>query len=127
MSICTTDCELWIGGALVDEGDRRLGTIEEIYFDEPTGRPQWLVVRNGRFSRRSFVPLTDAKRIPEGIMTPYDRHTIESAPRIAADEDLGEEQAHALYSHYDLAYDALVDTDQPDPPSPRERVLSYLT
>lgn len=126
MSICTTDCELWIGSALVDEGDRRLGTIEEIYFDEPTGCPQWLVVRHGRFSKRSFVPLTDAKRIPDGIMTPYGQHTIGAAPRIATDEDLGEAQAQALYSHYDLAYDVLVDTDRPDAPSARERVLSYL-
>lgn len=126
MSICTTDCDQWIGGALVDESDRRLGTIEEIYFDGQTGRPQWLVVRLGRFARRAFVPLTGAKRIPEGIMTPYRRHVIVAAPKIAPDENIGEQQTHALYSHYDLAHDALVDTDQPDPPSPRERVLSYL-
>ena len=27
-----------------------VGTIEEVYFDEPTDRPQWMVVRTGLFA-----------------------------------------------------------------------------
>ena len=126
MSISTTDCDAWIGSALLDDLDARLGTIDEIYFDASSGRPQWLVIKSGRFARRSFVPLTGARRIPGGIMTTYDRRLIAAAPRITDDDDLAEEQAHALYRHYGLAYDALFETDMPDPPSPRERVLSYL-
>lgn len=128
MSISTTDSESWIGGVLVDDVDHRLGTIEEVYFDEQTGRAQWLVIRRGRFAaRHTFVPLAHARRTPAGIRTHYDRRQIESAPRIDPADDLPEQRLHALYDHYGLPYDALVETDGPDGPSPRELVLSWLT
>lgn len=128
MSIVTTDSDSWIGSALVDLDKCRLGTIEDIYFDAQSGRPQWLLVRNGRFGmRRILVPLAEARRIREGIMTPYDKRRIDRAPRIDPAEDLHDEQTAELYRHYGLRQDELVETDEPDPPSPRERVLSYLT
>ena len=45
MSINTMDSESWIGSTLVDNDDRKLGTIEAIYFDEQTGQSQWMAIK----------------------------------------------------------------------------------
>ena len=126
MSRIATDCESWIGSSLVDVDRHRIGTIEEIYFDDETGRPQWLFVKTARFgNRHSFVPLTDAQRVTEGIMTPYERREIERAPKLAADDDLDGSATAELYVHYGLAPDALVPIER-DGPTPSQRVLSWL-
>lgn len=44
MSIDTMDCETWIDSTLIDRDDRKVGTIEAIYFDEDSGQPQWMAV-----------------------------------------------------------------------------------
>jgi hypothetical protein len=127
MSI-TTDEDSWIGRALVGRDGRRLGTIEELYRHRHTGRPQWVVVTVGRFRhRRSFVPLNDARRTAHGIETPHDLKTIARSPGADLDEHLRDDQAIALYRHYGLPHDALVEGPAAgDPPTPRDRVLGYL-
>ena len=122
----TTRRDSWIGSALINPDGRRLGTIEDIYRHAQSGRAQWVVVRVGRFgSRRSFVPLADARRTPEGIVTPYSKSQIASAPKVDAEEQLRDEQVIEMYRHYDLPHDELVDTHAAEP-TPRDRVIGYL-
>jgi hypothetical protein len=128
MSI-TTDSDSWIGCALTDSEDRKLGTIEEIYCDEQTGQPLWMVVKTGRFAtKRSFVPLRNALPTDIAIVTPYDRHQIDDAPKLDAADELPDGQVRDLYRYYGLPFDAQVDSDQPGArrETPAERVLKYL-
>lgn len=119
--------ELWIGSPLLDGDGRRLGTIEELYRHEQTGRPQWVVVRTGRFrSARRFVPLHGAKRTPDGVTTPFARALIAAAPQLRVDERLRDQDVIELYRHYGLPHDTLADGDRPEPQSPAQRVIGYL-
>jgi hypothetical protein len=129
MSISTLDRESWIGSTLTDSENRRLGTIEEIYCDEQTGRPLWMVVKTGVFgTRRSFVPLAGAMPADDAIMTPCVKSQIDGAPKLDPTEDLPEDRVRELYRYYGLPYGAPVDGDTPDAPSdtPAQRVMKYL-
>jgi len=120
MSINTMDSESWIGSTLVDNDDRKLGTIEAIYFDEQTGQSQWMAIKSGLFgNKHHFVPLAGATPTDEAVITPYDKSQIDDAPNIDPDEDLADDQVVELYRYYGLAYDPPPCGDQvvgePDP------------
>ena len=107
MSIDTMDSESWIGSTLIDRDDRKVGRIEAIYFDEQTGRPQWMAVKAGLLGKgHNFVPLADAVIVEDAIKTSYDKSQIDDAPKIDPDEDLREDQVVELYGYYGLSYDA---------------------
>jgi hypothetical protein len=106
----TTDPETWIGTTLTDPKSHRLGTIEGIYAEEPTGEPLWMLVRSGTLHRRhSFVPLVDARPLGGVIVTEYRRPQIGGAPRIDPQEDLPAHQVRELYRHYGLRDDVPLD------------------
>jgi hypothetical protein len=105
MSIDNMDCETWIGSTLMDRDDRKVGTIEAIYFDEDSGQPQWMAVKTGLFgNRHNFVPLAGAAIACDAITTQYDKAEIDGAPKIDADEDLREEAVIELHGYYGLPY-----------------------
>ncbi|MEY2516341.1 MAG: hypothetical protein QOJ89_3699 [bacterium] len=126
MKPINTDCESWIGSTLIDGDDCKVGTIEEVYFDEQTDRPQWMVVKTGLLgSRHSFVPLASARLAGDVVETPYDKRQIVDAPRVDTADDLPDDQVVELYRYYALPYCDPVDGSAPGG-SLAERILSYL-
>ena len=124
MSPFPLDTESWIGSTLIDGSRHRLGTIEEIYVDDESDLPLWMVVRIGRFrARHTFVPLAGATRSGDAVLTPYDRLQIEQAPDVDVDEEVPDEELRALYAHYGLPYGLPGDTPRE---SLAERVLRYV-
>ena len=112
MSITTLDSESWIGLTLIDSEDRKLGKVEAIYVDAQTDQPQWMAVKTGLWgSERSFVPLADATPVGDAVRTPYVKRQIDDAPKLAAEEDLPDDQVVELYRYYGLDYDVPVDGD----------------
>ena len=125
MRSLTLDSDTWIGQALTDGDHHRVGTIEEIYYDEQSDRAMWMVVRTGRLaSRRAFVPTASTTLTRDAVVTVYGRAEIDEAPRIDAVDDLPEDRLRALYRHYGLEYDAPADGTRS--PTAAERVLSYI-
>ena len=49
----------WRGRNVVDQEGTKVGTLEEIYLDQDTGRPEWAAYPHGHLSERSlsFAPL----------------------------------------------------------------------
>jgi hypothetical protein len=120
MSSFTPDSESWVGQHLTDGDHHRVGTIEEIYYDE-SDEPIWMVVKTGRLgSRRAFVPAASTTRDRAGIVTIYPKHQIEAAPRIDAVDELPDAELRSLYSHYGLRYEG------DGEPTAAERILAYL-
>ena len=39
----------WRGATAVDSDGEEIGTVEEIYMDTDTGKPEWLAVKTGLF------------------------------------------------------------------------------
>ena len=95
----------WRGDNAVDSDGEKIGTIEEIYMDAETGKPEWLAVKTGLFgSKLSFIPIAEASETGGGVQVPYDNQQVKDAPAVEPDGELSQEEEANLYRHYGLGY-----------------------
>jgi hypothetical protein len=93
----------WEGQTVVDRGGEKIGTIEEVFLVEETGRPEWGLVKIGRIkSHTTLVPLTRAHPVREGIKLAYEKQLVQDAPGIDAGDEPSEHQVNAVYRHYGI-------------------------
>jgi uncharacterized membrane protein YqjE len=93
----------WEGRTLLDRSGDKIGTIEEIFLVEETGRPEWALVKLGLLNNRArLVPLVGANPIAEGIRAAYEKSVVNDAPPIDGDREPTEQQVAALYRHYGI-------------------------
>lgn len=96
----------WVGRKVYDQKGDEVGTVEELYVDRETRRPEWLAVSTGWFGlSRSFVPIARSSIQEDGIRVGYDTDTIKDAPNVNPGEELTEEQEQRLYRHYGIDYE----------------------
>jgi hypothetical protein len=92
----------WRGAHLDESSGASAGRIEGWYEDELSGRPEWLVVRLGRFGRNVLVPARDAVGAGRRVWVPFGREVMRTAPRVGHYEALDVTSETALLAHYDL-------------------------
>jgi len=93
------------GAALLAREGDEVGTIEEVYLDRETDRPEWALVDTGVFGTRlTFVPLAEAAARAGRFQVPYGKDRIRGAPNIEATEELSPRQEADLYAYYGLRY-----------------------
>jgi PRC-barrel domain protein len=108
----------WPGRAVLDPSGRRLGEIREIYLDDATDRPEWVLVDLGDDGPR-FVPLADATVAEDAIKVAQDPDRIGTAPTLEPSQELTQDEERRLYSHYGLRYsEDESDSLLPDPDQP---------
>jgi uncharacterized protein (TIGR02271 family) len=99
------ELQSWHGRYLFDRDGGKIGSIENVYLDEDTGRPEWLTVKTGLFGmRETFVPSAEASASGDTVRVPYEKSQIKDAPNIDADGALTQEEEGRLYRHYGLTY-----------------------
>lgn len=91
-----------IGHKAVDRNGDKIGTIDEVYLDDATGRPEWATVRTGVFGRDAFVPLRTSEFAGEELRVPYDRSLVKDSPDFGAGQHLSPAQELQLYRYYGL-------------------------
>jgi uncharacterized protein (TIGR02271 family) len=95
----------WKGEKLVGTDEEKLGTIDEVYVDQDTGKPEWLAVKTGLFGGNvSFVPIADATRHEDHVHVPFTKAQVKDAPNAEADGALSQEEEAQLYRHYGYDY-----------------------
>jgi uncharacterized protein (TIGR02271 family) len=95
----------WRGRSAVDSDGEKIGTIDEIYMDAETSKPEWLAVTTGMFgSKVSFIPIAEASEANGDVQVPYDKQQVKDAPKAEADGELSQEEESGLYRHYGLDY-----------------------
>ena len=95
----------WQGRTLVDDNGEPLGSIEIIYLDKATERPEWALLEAGTGGPApTFVPLVSASEEGDTIRVPFDKALVEGAPSLPADRELSEDQEGELYRHYGVPY-----------------------
>jgi uncharacterized protein (TIGR02271 family) len=95
----------WRGRNVVDQEGAKVGTLEEIYLDQRTDRPEWALIHTGLFgTKSSFAPLADARLDGEDVRIGYSKQEVKDAPSVDADRDLSPEEEARLYAHYRLDY-----------------------
>jgi uncharacterized protein (TIGR02271 family) len=100
-----TDVLEWRGRTAVDADGQKLGSIEQIYLDTETDRPEWALIHTGMFARRSsFMPLEGATSEGDQIRAPFSKDQVEDAPQMDADSELSQQDEAALYAHYGIPY-----------------------
>ena len=95
----------WRGGTAVDRDGEKIGTIDEIYADAETGKPEWLAVKTGMFGMKlSFIPIAEASETGGDVRVPYDAQQVKDAPQAEPDGELSQDEEAGLYRHYGLQY-----------------------
>ncbi|MGZ6564986.1 MAG: PRC-barrel domain-containing protein, partial [Solirubrobacteraceae bacterium] len=57
----TTEAYDFRGRTLIDAEGEKLGKIDELYYDEQGGQPEWALVNTGLFgTKKTFVPIASA-------------------------------------------------------------------
>jgi hypothetical protein len=96
------DFGAWAGrDVLAPDGDR-LGAVDQIFLDEATGTPEWVLVALD--DGAAFVPLAGATVEERSIRVGQDAERVQAAPRPDAGETLSVADEKRLYEHYGLEY-----------------------
>ena len=92
----------WLGLPVLDRERQPLGTVSDIYVDDDTGEPEWLLVTPPG-GDPTFVPVAGADAVGEQIEVPYTFDQVADAPGGGDDGVLSPEEEAAIYRHYGLA------------------------
>lgn len=86
-----------------DRTGEKIGSVEQVYLDDRTGRPEWVTVKTGLFGmKQSFVPLAGARRQQDELHVTATKEAVKEAPRVDADQHLEPGEEQELYTHYGL-------------------------
>ena len=100
------DVREWRGHDVVDDGGRKIGTMESVYVDTATDQPSFATVTVGMPTRHRlvFVPLTGASVGPGYMKVDYPKDMVKDSPSMDTDGVLAAEEEGAVFAHYDLEY-----------------------
>jgi uncharacterized protein (TIGR02271 family) len=94
------------GATVRDRDGEKIGTVDDLYFDEATDKAEWMTVKTGLFGMKTtFVPVEGAQ--PEGedeLRVPYEKDRVKGAPSIDPDHELTQGEEQELYSFYGISY-----------------------
>ena len=106
------DLSEWRGKNLFDREGKKIGKLEDVYYDVESDEPQFGAVKEGLLERHlTFVPLHGVTISPDRLQVTVRKQQVKDAPNIALEGDeLTQEQESLLYHHYQLNY---TPTDNP--------------
>jgi hypothetical protein len=90
----------WIGGRLDVLGGSSVARVDGFFVDEESGRPEWLVVRLGRFGQHVLIPAREAVHAAGKVWVPYSRDAVKGAPRVNTKAPLTREAELELLKYY---------------------------
>jgi hypothetical protein len=101
----TTEAYDFHDRTVVDQNGQKIGKIDELYYDQEGGQPEWALVNTGMFgTKKTFVPIAGAQPDGEDLRVPVAKDQVKDAPRIDADQALSEEEERTLFEHYGVPY-----------------------
>jgi len=97
----------WIDRTVYDRADNKLGDVSDVYYDDVTGRPEWMTVSTGWFgTAKQFVPIAGTSTHGDDLKIDYAEDLVKDAPSIDTDAHLDADQERKLYAHYGIDYNA---------------------
>src|ERR1700684_803266 len=101
----TTEAYDFHGRTVVDQNGQKIGKIDELYYDQEGGQPEWALVNTGMFgTKKTFVPIAGARPDGEELRVSVAKDQVKDAPRVEADQELSEEEERTLFEHYGVPY-----------------------
>src|SRR5262249_43990325 len=84
-----------------DAEGNRIGKISQMFPDEQTGQPQWVLVETGLFgTRQSFAPIRGSKLDGELVVLAVSKDKVKDAPHVESGEQLSDSDRKALRQYY---------------------------
>jgi hypothetical protein len=91
----------WTGFRVDDVYGARVGIVEDIYVDQETDSPCWILVKMGRFSdAHALLPVHDVVAGSGHVWVPYEKDLIRRAPQVSAGMPVSQEREATLCAHY---------------------------
>jgi uncharacterized protein (TIGR02271 family) len=99
------------GTVLSSSGDK-IGSVDQFYVDDASGRIAWVSVHTGLFgTSESYIPLDDATVQGSDVVVPYTKDQVKDAPKVNTDGGaLEEDDQDVLYRHYGIGGTGFADT-----------------
>ena len=95
------DLQQYIHRSAVDAEGNRIGKISQVYLDDKTGQPLWVLVEAGLLgTRHSFAPIHGSRFDGELVVLAVSKDQVKDAPDIDSGEQLSESEQDALRQHY---------------------------
>jgi sporulation protein YlmC with PRC-barrel domain len=90
---------------VIAEDGEHVGKLVDVYVATDTGDPEFLLVSSGFLGHRlHLVPAEGAARSDERVQVAATKAAIESAPSVAADDDLSADEERRVFEHYGRDY-----------------------
>ncbi len=90
---------------VISQDAEHVGKLVDVYVTKDTGEPEFLLVSSGLLGHHlQLVPAEGATRTDERVQVTADKATIESAPKVRADDDLSADEEKRLFDHYGRDY-----------------------
>ena len=91
------------GATVIGVDGQKLGSVDAVYFDNASDRPQWVAVRGGLFGTRvALVPLRRADYADDALRVPFDKVQLRHAPHHDTGHDLSAAHEADLYRYYGI-------------------------
>ncbi len=86
--------------AVGPDGDK-IGSVNQVYVNDTSGRPDWVTVNTGMFGmRENFVPLQGSRLDGETLVLPFGKDVVKDSPTISDSSHLDTDEQASLYSYY---------------------------
>lgn len=94
----------WIGSRVIDATGAGVGRLVDVWVDDETGEPAWLLIREGRLSggKKKLAPFAGSTGGGGQVWLPHRREQIRTSPLVRAEQLLGTALHQSLRGHYGL-------------------------
>jgi len=100
-----SDDESLLNGVTVIGGDgQKVGSVDAVYYDNETDRPEWVAVRSGLLgSRVTLVPISRTDHVGDQLRIPFDGVQLRNAPHHDPGGELSPSEERDLCRYYGIA------------------------
>ncbi len=80
----------------------RIGTIQQVFFDDDSGAPEFLAVKTGLVGNDRLVPLAESSPREGGVTLPYSTQEVKDGPKVQVVDGhrITDEAKERLHVHY---------------------------
>ena len=90
-----------VGKKVVGADGDEVGTIDEVFKDDQSGRASWIRIRTGLFGMKGrLVPVAGCRQTERGLVVAFSKQQIKDAPDIDAERHLSAAEVDQLNRHY---------------------------